>query len=110
MDRKLTVSVRAVLCKAMSNRARLQSSRTAYIAYAGELLRPRQLAVLLYAAEVLLLRFRAVRGIGSDVLCCLVSVRTYIGDEVSALICSVCADATSLTRSIAGSVRRGPAI
>jgi hypothetical protein len=52
----------------LSNRARPQSSRTAYIAYAGELLRLRQLAVLQYAAEVLLLRFRAVRDTGSNVL------------------------------------------
>lgn len=53
---------------ALRDRARHQSSRTAYIAYAGELLRLRQLAVWQYAAEVLVLRFRAVRDTGSNVL------------------------------------------
>lgn len=46
----------------LSNCARHQSSRTAYIAYAGELLRLRQHAVLQYAAEVLMLRFEVCEG------------------------------------------------
>ena len=55
----------------LSSSARHQSSRTAYIAYAGELLRLRQHAVLRYAAEMLVLRSRAVRWAGSGVVRCL---------------------------------------
>lgn len=72
MSRSLLLeSVHAIYVRVRADHARRQSSRTAYIAYVGELLRLRQHAVLQYAAEMLMLRFRAVRWAGSDVVRCL---------------------------------------